>query len=447
MKTLLAFSIGFTLAAVLSGAAVYRAGGDLQFKMRIAQDIASRQPVADQSKGSTAATPNAALMSGEAWRAFCDLLEKAGEQILRDDVPGDPRTRAEGFEFLSGLLLSGLNMYMFADPDRPHFVRPLDWEAKWGLDNSDALYMSAAVDGSMTYRIHGTRGTVRFLGIQASSGRFGSSQPMGVASNLTGDELSIADDGSFEIIASAKPQPGNWLRLTPETNSIGVRMFFSDWDDEEPGQLYIERVDGPAGARIADTHSVARRLGEVAGFVEGSAKLWTEFTLGRRAAMFNTLTAPAGAGDMQGSNAQRYGAGHYALHDDEALLIEFEPPDAVYWNFELGDFFQRSLDFANRPISINDHQAVVDPDGLVRIVVSSRDPGLANWLDTTGIREGPITYRWNGATTHPHPRTRVVRLEDLDREVPANSVRISPTQRAERIEARRQAVQRRFQRG
>lgn len=41
MKTLLVFSIGFALAAVLSGAAVYRAGGDLQFKMRMAQDIAS----------------------------------------------------------------------------------------------------------------------------------------------------------------------------------------------------------------------------------------------------------------------------------------------------------------------------------------------------------------------------------------------------------------------
>jgi hypothetical protein len=448
MKTLLSFLMGFALAAILAGTAVYRAGGDLQFKMRMAQDIASRPPnEAGQSNGIPDPTPDAALMSGQAWRDFCALLEKAGEQILREDVPGDPRTRAEGFEFLSGLLLSGLNMYMFADPDRPHFVRPLDWEAKWGLDNSDALYLSAAIDGSKTYRIRGTRGTVRFLGIQASFGRFGSSQPMGVASSLTGDDLSIADDGSFEIIASAAPQPGNWLRLTPETNSIGVRMFFSDWENEEPGQLYIERVDGPEGPRIVNTHSVARRLGEVAGFVEGSAKLWTEFTLGRRPTKLNTLTAPAAAGDMQGSNAQRYGSGHFALREGEALLIEFEPPEALYWNFELGDFWKRSLDFANRPISINDHQAVADPDGIVRLIVSSRDPGLANWLDTTGAPEGPVTYRWNGAKTHPHPRARVVRLEDLDREVPANAVRVSPTQRAERIEARRRAVQRRFQRG
>lgn len=39
--------------------------------------------------------------------------------------------------------------------------------------------------------------------------------------------------------------------------------------------------------------------------------------------------------------------------------------------------FNRSLDFANRPISSNDHQAVVDPDGLVRIVGRSWTRKLA----------------------------------------------------------------------
>lgn len=448
MKTLSTFLVGFVVAAALAGVVVYRSGGDLQFKMRMAQDIASRSSARVQ-EGEPAATsaPSAALMSGEAWRDFCALIEKAGEQILREDVPADPRTRAEGFEFLSGLLLSGLNMYMFADPDRPRFVRPLDWEAKWGLDNSDALYLSAAIDGSKTYRITGTRGTVRFLGVQASFGRFGSSQPMGVASSLSDDDLIIAEDGSFEIIASVEPQEGNWLRLTPETNSIGVRMFFSDWESENPGELYIERVGGPDGPRVANTHGVADRLHKVAAFVEGSAKLWNEFTLGRRPSMLNTLTAPEGAANMQGSNAQQYGAGHFMLGDGEALLIEFVPPDARYWNFELGDFWMRSLDYANRPISITDHQAVIDPDGVVRLVVSARDPGLANWLDTTGAPEGTMTYRWNGASTHPHPQTRKILLEDLDQLVPANAIRISPERRAERIEARRRAVQRRYQRG
>ncbi len=448
MKALFSFALGFILAAGIAAVTVYRAGGDLQFKMRVAQDITSRQEeeVATVGDGSDA-VPNESLMSGHPWRDFCDSLAKAGEQILRDDVPGDPRTRAQGYEYLSGLLLSGLLSHMHSDPNHPQFIRMMDWHAKWGLDNSDALYLSAAVDGSGTYRIRGKRETVRFLGIQASYGQFGSSTPMGIVSNLTGDDLEIAADGSFEIIASAEPQEGNWLRLTPEVNALGARLFFSDWENEVPAELYIERIDIPHEAPVTNTHAVASRLKAAGEFVEGSAKFWTDFVLGRRASMFNELREPGFAPDLQASNAQSYGWSQFALGEGEALLIEVEPPEALYWNFELGDFWARSMDYANRVISINDHQAVLDPDGTLRIVVSASDPGLANWLDTGGIPEGTMTYRYNGAKTHPSPRTRLLRLDELDQHVPANAARATPAERATEIERRRRAVARRFSRG
>ena len=448
MKVLFSFVFGFILAAGIAAVTVYRAGGDLQFKMRVAQDITSRRAteVATVSD-STDAVPNESLMSGQAWRDFCDLLSKAGDQILRDDVPGDPRTRAQGYEYLSGLLLSGLLSNMFSDPNHPQFIRTMDWHAKWGLDNSDALYLSAAVDGSGTYRIHGTRGTVRFLGIQASYGQFGSSTPMGVVSNLTGDDLQIAPDGSFDIIASAEPQEGNWLRMTPEVNSLGARQFFSNWENEVLAELYIERIDIPHEAPVTNTHSVANRLKATGEFVEGSAKFWNDFVIGRRATMFNELSATGSASDLQGSNAQSYGWSQFALAKGEALLIEVKPPEALYWNFELGDFWARSMDYVNRIISINDHQAVLDPDGILRIIVSASDPGLANWLDTGGIPEGTITYRYNGAKSHANPSTRLIRLDELDQYVPANSERSTPAQRSAEIERRRRALSRRFSRG
>ena len=448
MKVLFSFVFGFILAAGIAAVTVYRAGGDLQFKMRVAQDITSRRAteVATVSD-STDAVPNESLMSGQAWRDFCDLLSKAGDQILRDDVPGDPRTRAQGYEYLSSLLLSGLLSNMFSDPNHPQFIRTMDWHAKWGLDNSDALYLSAAVDGSGTYRIHGTRGTVRFLGIQASYGQFGSSTPMGVVSNLTGDDLQIAPDGSFDIIASAEPQEGNWLRMTPEVNSLGARQFFSNWENEVLAELYIERIDIPHEAPVTNTHSVANRLKATGEFVEGSAKFWNDFVIGRRATMFNELSATGSASDLQGSNAQSYGWSQFALAKGEALLIEVKPPEALYWNFELGDFWARSMDYVNRIISINDHQAVLDPDGILRIIVSASDPGLANWLDTGGIPEGTITYRYNGAKSHANPSTRLIRLDELDQYVPANSERSTPAQRSAEIERRRRALSRRFSRG
>jgi len=448
MKTLLSFALGFLLAAAIGAITIYRTGGDLQFKMRVAQDIASRR--ADEvatAVDSPDTAPNEALMNGQAWHDFLGSLAKAGDQILRDDVPGDPRTRAQGYEYLSGLLLSGLLGQLYADPNHPQFVRTMDWHAKWGLDNSDALYLSTAVEGTGTYRISGMRGTVRFLGIQASYGQFGSSTPMGIASNLTGDDLEIAPDGSFEIIASAQPHEGNWLRMTPEVNALGARLFFSDWENEVPAELYIERIDIPHEVPVANTHSIARRLKAVGEFVEGSAKFWNDFVLGRRATMFNELSAPGFAPDLQASNAQSYGWSQFSLREGEALLIEVEPPEALYWNFELGDFWARSMDYVNRVISINDHQAVIDPDGMLRIVVSANDPGLMNWLDTGGITEGTMTYRYNGAKTHPPPSTRLVRLNELDQLVPASAERATPAQRAAELDRRRRAVSRRFSRG
>jgi hypothetical protein len=182
-------------------------------------------------------------------------------------------------------------------------------------------------------------------------------------------------------------------------------------------------------------------------FVGGSAKFWNDFVLGRRASMFNELSATGFASDLQGSNAQSYGWSQYALAEGEALLIEVKPPEALYWNFELGDFWARSMDYVNRVISINDHQAVLDPDGMLRIIVSASDPGLANWLDTGGILEGTMTYRYNGAKSHPNPSTRLVRLDALDQYVPANAERVTPAQRSAEIERRRKALSRRFSRG
>ena len=123
------------------------------------------------------------------------------------------------------------------------------------------------------------------------------------------------------------------------------------------------------------------------------------------------------------------------------------PPEAQYWNFELGDFWFQSLDYANRVISINKHQAKIDPDGVLRVVVSAQDPGLANWLDTAGWREGTMTYRWALAKTTPHPSTKKVRLSELAGLVPDDAIRATQEERDGELERRRKHVEYRFNRG
>ena len=41
---------------------------------------------------------------------------------------------------------------------------------------------------------------------------------------LNDTEFDVAADGSYELIASAEPQPRNWLRLEPGAGSIGIRL-------------------------------------------------------------------------------------------------------------------------------------------------------------------------------------------------------------------------------
>ena len=48
---------------------------------------------------------------------------------------------------------------------------------------------------------------------------------------------------------------------------------------------------------------------------------------------------------------------------------------------------------------------VVDGDGKVRIVVSKRDPGVQNWIDTEGRGYASLTYRWIWTEDQPAPTT------------------------------------------
>ena len=96
--------------------------------------------------------------------------------------------------------------------------------------------------------------------------------------------------------------------------------------------------------------------------------------------------------------------GHGSSNEDEALLIEVEPPQALYWSVALGNHWWETIDYANHQSSLNGFQAVLDDDGVFRTVVCSRDPGVTNWLDNGGHRQGPMIFRWLRADSTPCPR-------------------------------------------
>lgn len=163
------------------------------------------------------------LMSGKSWEEFCDTLKSAGQTILAESQPDTPLDRAEGFRYLSRLTRAALETFVeHADPLAPALHRPVHETAKIGADNPDNYYQTASLSGDYEYRITGTRGSIHYLDFATQSGGVASSGDSQQGGHLDASDLDIPDDGSFEIVLSCQPQPGNWLRMTPDTTSLIV---------------------------------------------------------------------------------------------------------------------------------------------------------------------------------------------------------------------------------
>jgi hypothetical protein len=164
----------------------------------------------------------------------------------------------------------------------------------------------------------------------------------------------------------------------------------------------------------------------------------------------NDLNAPllptAALGAAQATNV--YSGGVYELGPDEALVIEERiPVPPLYVGFNLSNLWGESFDYANHTSSLNGVQAELDPDGVLRYVVAHRDPGVPNWLDTTGHPEGFMGLRLVYSERPGElPTVKVAKtpFEKIRQHLPAGVRSVSPEERREQIRVRQRHVQRRY---
>jgi hypothetical protein len=93
--------------------------------------------------------------------------------------------------------------------------------------------------------------------------------------------------------------------------------------------------------------------------------------------------------------------------------------------------------------SLNGATAKVSSDGKFRAVIALEDPGVPNWMDPAGFKQGTIYGRWFDCDSAPLPALKRVKLSELRDHLPKDTPIVTPEERAAELRARVRAAQRR----
>nr|WP_271212466.1 hypothetical protein [Rhodococcus wratislaviensis]GLK39000.1 hypothetical protein GCM10017611_58700 [Rhodococcus wratislaviensis] len=377
---------------------------------------------------------------------FADAMAEAEKLIESAPHIRTEQDLLEGYQYLAGGILATTHAAWATERSHPTFISGTGPHMKMGLDNPDTLYFGARINDDVEYVVTGRRGTTADLSFQVLSGNYTAAHVPGSVTAFDDREIDIAPDGSFEVRFGPGESVGrrNYFTLAPGSSQLVVREVYSDWSQQR-GTIRIARADTTGTAPGPLTReAVEKRYARAGRALVSRVKTWLQFPEWFYLNLpVNTMTEPR---LTPGGLATQYSSvGHYELAEDEAIVITVPKADVPYQGFQLGSMWYISLDYVNHQTSLNVAQSQVDPDDHIRLVVSERNPGVANWIATIGHLRGYLQFRWQRVsrelTPDDGPRIEVVKFDEIHRTLPFHdSNRISPEDFAERIAARQAAV-------
>lgn len=385
------------------------------------------------------------VMTGAAWRQFCDRMAALGDRLVSDDFPGSERDRAEGFRHLANQVSCWLTYSIgHTDPGYPQLFWHNNLVYRWGGPNVDQNARRAVIADDGTYRISGNMHACDDFILQVKKGEMHTGGSV-ITGEARASDLGLHPGDDFEILLCPERQNGHWIPLEPGSNLVHIRDYYWNWQPAESAMFAIERLDTQGVPKPPlSLERVAWMLEEAAHQVEGSIEYWNDYQRDIRAEQTMNSFGPPGK-VPEGVRDIDYCHAFIALADDEALLVKIDPADASYWDIQVYNrAWYESLDIANRLTSLNHQTAQHSRDGSIWVVIAASDPGVPNWIDTEGRQEVMSTMRWWHAPSQPSLHDEVVKLSDLRDRIPGDTPQVHRDARVEQLRGRAAHVAWRF---
>lgn len=372
----------------------------------------------------------------EAYRRWMEAQQQALALLEAAEPPDDPQDWAEGYRWLTRIASLCQDWILEQeDPRHPSIFHSQGPHRKLIVDNPDVDYLFASLDRRERYRLHGKRGSAAYLGLTIGTDVFrGAAGRTGTLVQTNVDRFHVAPDGGFSIVLSAE-KPGSeagsevdWIPLPPGATQLAVRETFRDRRKERPAELHIERLGDPIPPPRAEPEVVAEKLTAMARFLLQTVNTCLFMWKGA----FTQLNAIAGAPGRRHVEAQEdevrthsdadmvYMGGRFRLAPGEGLCITIRPPERpfAYWGLVLVNPWMESYDYRYAATHLSNGTAEANADGSWTLLVAPEHPrpGVRNWLDAGGRREGFMLLRWVLAEDPPAPTCAVVHLADYTSE-------------------------------
>ncbi|MEL7208580.1 MAG: hypothetical protein AAGK32_10180 [Actinomycetota bacterium] len=330
-----------------------------------------------------------------AWASACERLRELGARLAAAGPTADDPDLLDRFEHLVDQLSLFFSWeVLHDDPRRPSFHRHNDLASQWGGPNADNVYRHARIDPALRYVVRGRMHSCdQFLA--AIRAGFMHRPTWGTLAQVSASDLGLGPGSDIELhLGGDHPDA---VEIPDGATMLSIREYYVDWTPEEPALFTIECLDddGIVDRRTPDPAELAARIRRSVDQIEDSLSYWDDYLRDHRARRTDNSFAEDTVAPAKGLAVARYEFCFWDLEPDQALVVTCDEPDADYWSaqlYSLGEF--EPLDLYGSITSRNHAQSEVSADGRVRFVLSADDPGVPNWLDTTGRAEGLCTLRW-----------------------------------------------------